>query len=103
MCAPSKKGGQRASRLRHDPLRSQCLRKIELAGAKSRLQQSQIQYIALRVAAAEAVGGAANAPDQAYGLIILLIAECLDGARGCVPDLARKSGIIVLTLHRRTL
>ena len=90
-------------RARPGPLGKQATVQGLLPVASRGFDQRQVDHVALCVAAAEAVGGGANAPDQADGFIIPTIAERLDGARGCVPDLARKGGIVVPALHCRTL
>ena len=87
---------QRAFRPRHGAFGRKRRRKRAVAGAERRLDQRQVDDVALRMAAAEAVRDAADRARAASPRSrIVALAERLDGARHRLADLAGEGGVVV--------
>jgi hypothetical protein len=88
--------GKRTGRLSGNAFCGKSSGEIMFASTQRSLDQSQIDNVALCVAATETVCAAAHGPDQCHDFSIPPVAECLDRACQRVADIARKAGIVVI-------
>ncbi len=74
-----------------------------LAGAQRGLDQREVEYVALGVAAAEAVRDVAHLAQPPNRLRVVAVAEGLDRQHHRMADLAYEGGVVAIALHRLLL
>src|SRR5690606_9800172 len=85
------------------PFGRQCPRQRRLPGSDRCLDQGQLDYVALCMAAAETVGDVADGADEFDATHVVAFAEGVDRLGDRVADIARESGIVALSVHRLLL